>query len=322
MAMSAEVLALVKGAKSKYTRNTGRAVKLKEGRTRIRLLKAPDQAKFWADLGVHWIKTSATGKPVAVVGCEDEVHEKPCAICTAAAKAVEAVSDDESLKVVKDWKTKKSILVNALIREGPSDASDDTPVVLELTPTTFGSILSVMEEWGADVDPFDLVEGVDFVIERKGRGLDTEYTVTPAHKSKPVNKDVLNRLINLDEFITKEFFRGDERKALAAIQATTGVSVATLSAPGAGTYGASSPAALASRDSVIEEIDDGEIEEIASIDESSEASAPVETSAETAATPSVAVSEPSSAEKDKSFGEPLEDDDMDDILKELEGIGT
>lgn len=233
MAINPALMALVKGAKNKYSRG-GQSIKLKEGSTTLRLVGAPG-AKFWAENGVHWIKTEKGGKPVAVCGCEDEVHQKPCPICTAIDKASKTASDDETLAIIKEWKVKKNVLVNALIRSG-TDASE-TPQVVELTAKAFSAMTNNIEIYandpGGEIDILDFKTGIDFVVTRSGKGFDTDYVVTIAPRSKPVPDGTVERLVDLDAYIEKEFFRGDDRKALTAIANMTGVSVgsAALTAP-------------------------------------------------------------------------------------------
>jgi hypothetical protein len=260
MALDPALLALVKSAKNKYSRSS-KSVKLKEGKTTIRVVGKPGE-KFWAENGVHWIKTEKNGKPVAVVGCDDEVHQKPCAICTAIDKASKSASDDETLAIIKEWKMKKTVLINALIRSG-ADVSED-PQVVELPPTAFGQILATIDEYqAADVDILDFAVGVDFVVERMGKGLDTEYRVMVAPKSKPVPAGTIEKLHDLQAYIEKEFFRGDERKALTAIANMTGINVgAALSGPAStvlltGPAGAVDDAIV--EEAVVEELEAGEV---------------------------------------------------------------
>lgn len=226
MSLKPEFLALIKGAKNKYSRNTSRTMKLKEGKTRIRVLQASAETKFWADLGVHWIKTEKGGKPAGVVGCHDHVHNEPCPVCTMIEKCIRSAVDDESLQLYKEMKTKRSVLVNALIRSG-EDKSDE-PVILELTPTTFGNILSMIETYADDYgNVLDPKTGMDFTIERKGKGLDTEYTVMPNPKSEPVPKTALDKMADLDDFIEKEFFRDNESKMLSILSQMSGLPAPT-----------------------------------------------------------------------------------------------
>lgn len=306
-ALSPTLAALLKKTKSKYAGNAGRSVKLKEGSTRVRILQQDPDNQFWADLGVHWIKTEKNGKPVAVVGCHDVVKDEPCPICTAIEKAAASVVDDDTLEIIKEWRARKSVLVNALIRSG-SEASED-PVVLELTTTTFGHILSVIEQYAMDdINVLDPKEGVDFVIERKGKGLNTEYTVMPAPKSKPVDPAVLERLTDLSDYIEKQFFRGEESKALRAIGQVTGVSTSpALTASKA-------PALTGPFTDPVDEDEDAPFEP-----DEKPAAKVAKPAAKPAAAPKKA-KEPEPEAEDE-FDAPVSAEDLDSMLEGLGGLG-
>lgn len=230
MALNPAMMALIKGAKAKHTRGgNNKTVKLKEGKTQVRILPSPlgEESPFWQDLGVHWIKAEKNGKPLAVVGCHDHTYDTPCPVCAAIDKAAKATSDDESLALVKDWKGKKSVLVNALIRKfnGGASESGNEPVILEMTSTTFGAMCGIIEEYAEEYgNVLDLKTGMDFVITRSGKGLDTEYTVMPAPKNEPVPKGVMEKVTDLAEFVKNEYFEASkETKGLNAIASVTGV---------------------------------------------------------------------------------------------------
>lgn len=220
--------------KASYAKGGDKAYKLKEGKTRIRVLpfeiEQNGETKIWADFGVHWIKTSKNGKPAAVVGNS--------LICHGAASQVEAMVD-EALSIAKDqgdeamvelfqeMRARKAVLINALIQDG-ADKSD-APKLVELTPSCWGDALGTILTYHEEgVDILDLNEGSDFIIERAGKGLDTTYTVMTAPKASKVAKDVMSKCIDPLAYIEKEFFRGDEPKAFMAISNLTG-----LPAPGA-----------------------------------------------------------------------------------------
>ena len=270
MALDPALLAKMKASKNKYARG-GNTVKLKEGKTTIRILQKGSDI-FWKEIGVHWIKTEKEGKPVAVVGCHDEVYGKPCSVCAAAEKAMPSGTDEEKA-IMKEWRAKKSVLVAALIRTG-ADASAE-PQLLELTGTTWGKISGTIEEYqAAGVDMLDPNEGVDLIIERTGRGLNTDYSVMVAPgKSKPVAKDILERLPSFDDYVDKELFKGDERKALTAIGNFSGVSVSGLTALTSSARSDSTTRRLTSsvvEDAVIEEpvsvvVEDTELAEVAEV---------------------------------------------------------
>lgn len=223
MALNPALAAAIKGAKQKHARGGLTSIKkVKEGKTKVRILPGvAGDGIFWQDLGVHWIKPEPNAKPVAVVGCYDHTYDKPCPVCTAIDKALKSTTDDDEVKAYKEWQARKEVLVNALIRSG-SDASED-PVVLSITSTTFTAILSIIEEYADEFgDVLDLNTGMDFVIERTGKGLDTKYSVMPAPKSTAVPKGVMDKVIDLADFVEKEYF-GKETKALNAISEISGV---------------------------------------------------------------------------------------------------
>jgi hypothetical protein len=221
MAMSPKMASLLSNAKKKYASNGERARKPKEGKNRIRILTSGADTPFWRDLGVHWIKPDENANPVAVVGCASHTLDQPCEICTAIEQAVRQTSDDESANLIRSWAGRKSILIVALDRSEDRDNAE--PIVYELTPTTFTAILDVLDEYSEQF--FDEETGLDIIITREGKGLNTKYTVMPAPKSSPVPPEVKRKMIDLDDWIEKQFFRGDESKALAQIANITGTSL-------------------------------------------------------------------------------------------------
>lgn len=220
MPLDSAILAKMKASKNKYSRG-GNTIKLKEGKTTIRLLQKGSE-QFWKEIGVFWIKTEKEGKPIAVVGDSDEIYGKPSMVAAAIDKAMASATDEEK-SILKDMRSKKSVLVAALIRSG-SDASEKAQL-LELTGTTWSKVLGTVEEYAAEgIDAMDPKNGIDFVIERTGKGLNTEYNVMVAPKSKPVPDGVLGELPNFDEYIERELFKPDaERKALTAIGNFAGI---------------------------------------------------------------------------------------------------
>lgn len=262
MALNPALQKMVKDAKNKYQKSSN-SIKLTEGKTTLRLVSKPDGTGLFADLGVHWIKTEKNEKPVAVVGCREIVYGEACECCTAIDRASKSVTDDETLEIVKEWKGKKGVLVNALMRSGPN--AKEEPQVVELTPTTFGQMMNMIEEYaGSDIDILSFTDGKDFIVERIGKGLDTKYTVMPAPLSKPVPKDTVDKLVDLKAHIEREFFRGDEPKALRAIGALTGVDTSRM-------LGVSRPSLLTGPAGAV---DDAVVEEAAVVAELEAAEAP------------------------------------------------
>lgn len=302
MALSPELQKLFKDTRNKLSRSTTRTYQIKEGKTRIRILQDPTKPKFWAELGVHWVKTETGGKPVAVVGCHDITYEAECPVCAAIEKGIHGAVDDDTLKLFKEMKSRKRILVNALIRSG-ADASPD-PVIVELTPTTFTSILSIADEYGEDIgNIFDAVAGIDLTIERKGKGFDTEYNVIPAPKSDSVDPKVVARMHDLDEFIKGEYFRGEESKAIRAVNQLAGVSGLSL-------VGSASSAGLLTSAGTVEDLD------LEAMDPLGAASKPAPAETPKAADPAPEDKSPAEA---ASTGE-IDTSELDALLSDLEGL--
>jgi hypothetical protein len=296
-ALSPELLAMLKGAKAKHTRQNNRTFKLKEGKTRLRILPAKDpNAPFWQDFGMHWIK-DPTGKVEAVTACHDATHDHSCPVCAMVEKAAKAATSDEELKFIKEMKAKRVVLVNALIRNSDNPT---TPQILELTPTTFTSILSVIEEYADEMgNILDLKTGLDFTIERVGKGLDTEYKVMPAPKSEAVPPAVLEHLNDLKAFVDGEFTK--ETKALNAIASMTGLT-APVAFAGPGTRAA----LTGPRKPTI--VDAEVIEE----------EPPFETKPKTAPKTEAKGSKPAAKPAKEDFGAEVAEEEIDDILAGLE----
>lgn len=236
MALSPELKKMVSSAKNKYSSNNQKTVKPKDGRNAYRILAptsaqaswVPASGQYWADLGVHWIKADKNGKPLAVVGDCDTVYQQPSVLNTAIEMAINSAMDEESKELYNEWKAKKSVLLNVIDR-----TAGDDPVVLELTGTTFGKVMdliNVYDDAGRDIT--DPLSGVDIIITKTGKALNTKYEVMvdPA-PPKPVSPDVLARTTDLHEFIAQNYFRGEEQKALNCIAQIAGVAVPALTGP-------------------------------------------------------------------------------------------
>lgn len=228
MALSPAMQKLLKEGRNKYqSRGATKVVKIKEGKTRIRVIPGNQggvEGKFWADLGVHWIKAEKNGKPMAVTGCHEKVHDKPCPVCNAVEKALLSAPDSDTESLYKEWRSRKTALLNAIHRDG-ADKSDVSQVT-EVPATVIEQIFGVLQTYADDsIDAIDANEGVDFIIERRGKGFDTEYSVTVPPKSVALTKAQLDSAADLYDFIEREHFRGEENKALSSITQITGVYV-------------------------------------------------------------------------------------------------
>jgi hypothetical protein len=244
MALNPLLKQLVSKSAQKYKGGTSKLNKLKEGRNVIRLIVPTpgqvawvgDDARFFRDLGIHWIKTESNAKPLVVSGSREVCYGQASALSAAIDAAIAAAYDEDTKKLYSEWRAKKAVIVNVVNR----DANDEVQV-MELTTTTFGKIMEVAalyDDQGINV--FDHASGVDFVITRTGKGLNTQYDVAvmplaPGKTFKPITADQVNQSENLDDFITLNYFRdGDEQKALNAVATIAGVRVPQISSDTSG----------------------------------------------------------------------------------------
>lgn len=248
------LLEAVKNAKNKYSRSDSKHIKPKEGRNVYRIV-APTSAswigpngEFWADLGVHWIKTSLAGKPLCVVGNREICFGEPCDVgftySSAISHAKESGYDDDTIKLIESMRPQKSVLFQAI--ERTTDPKSQKVEVLELKPSAAQQIMDLYMQYAEEgQDMFDPKSGVDIVISRSGQGINTEYTVNikPGSAFAPVSKEAIDSCIDLREHIEKEYFRGDEPKAIATLSQVAGINVPRLASSRPAAALTASPAA-------------------------------------------------------------------------------
>ena len=289
----------------KASLNSGKrqkTVKPGDGRSRWRILpswrdpKHPQAGQFWHDFGQHFIK-DGTGQLKAVYVCTDKTFGKPCPVCSAIELGMRASSDDDMVELLKNSRANGRILLNALQVDGESP---NDPQILEVAPSVFNEILNIITEWGDEV--LDLDAGKDIIIERVGKGLSTKYSVQIAAKSKPVDASVMSRVANLDEYVQQES-EEQARRAIANVSAIAGA----LPAPTEYTPRAATGIAAAMADL---DLDDDSV---------LDAPKPVTKRDEAAVAATVATA---TAAATAAVAEAVEtgDAELDDLLKELEGL--
>jgi hypothetical protein len=220
------LLDLLKEKKAQLSQGNNKTIKPEEGKGRYRILPGwrKDDPTFWHDYGAHYVRHTKGAKPTVYL-CLDKTFGKPCPVCDALHEAIGNTHDDATLELLKGGNASQRILLNVLHLSGESPT---VPQVMELAPTAFNQILSIMEEWENMLDP---TNGNDIVIERTGQGVNTKYSVTIAGKSNPVPAEALKKIVNLDEFVAKES-EDQLRRTLLAISAATGKAPApALAAP-------------------------------------------------------------------------------------------
>ena len=251
MAISPALKQLMAQKANKYKTSGGNARKLKEGRTVIRVIapkpgEAPwvkEELEIYRDLGVHWIKPTLDGKPIAVVGSSEICKGVISPLSAAVDMAIANAYDEDSKKLYESWKARTSVLFNAVDR---ADGVDD---LFEVPKGVWGKIMDLWNLYAEqDMDIFDPQHGVDLAITRTGTGLNTKYDVTvmpimPGKFFTPVPAEVIARAKDPSEYIESNFFRGDEPKALNAISQISGVVIPQIGGPATPTAALTSQAA-------------------------------------------------------------------------------
>lgn len=301
--MSNALMELLKQKKAALSSNRrAKTHKPEDGRSRWRILpgwRGADDPTFYHDFGQHFVK-DAGGEVKAVYICVDKTFGKPCQVCSAVEHAIKNTADDGMVELLKNTKAGHRILMNALHVDGPAPTE---PVILEVAPSVFESIASIIMEWGEETLSLDA--GKDIIIERTGKGKNTKYSVQIAAKSAPVAADVMKKITNLDEYVAQE----SEEQASRALTNLSAVAGLLPSAAPA----AKAPAAPSLRDLSIDEQDaalrelEGEVAAPAPA-----ASAPVEVAAPAPAAPA-----PASAVAPAAAPASTGDSELDQLLAEL-----
>lgn len=228
------LLDLINQQRAKLQRNTSnRPEKISSEKNLVRFFinEVKGEQQLSQDWGQHFIKDAA-GQLKAVYICTQTNFDEPCAVCEAIAQGTALTSDEDILKVLKDARSSKRILVNALyLKGGKHDNPETNPVVLDLPPSVWDSILATAEAFMAEgVNVFDPKEGHNFIIEKTGSGMNTEYKVTPSPKATVVNAGALEKLKDLREWARQES-EADKAKAITSVRVITGNMEAVASRP-------------------------------------------------------------------------------------------
>lgn len=220
----------------------GRTEKLPAGKSRWRILpgwRGGDDAEFSATFGQHFVKVPGSDKPVAIYVCTDVSLGKPCDVCQAIEQGILQTTDDKVINALKESKSSRRILVNALRRDG---AEPNKVVILELAPTAFEQFLDGARQYAQEsINVLDLAAGHDVAFDKSGTGMNTKYTTVMVPKATTIDKSVLSNLVNLDEYVRQEYEQG-LKKALTAVAQATGKTLALADSSAFGGPGMASKA--------------------------------------------------------------------------------
>ena len=226
-----KLLALMASKKASMNK-LEKTAKLENGDNRVVLLpgwRKPDAAgevdpTWWHDFGQHFIKDHAD-QMQAVYICTNATFERPCEVCAALAAAGRAAGDDLISETLEKGKASRSVLINALMLDSKEP---NKPVILEIKRGLFEQLLGIAEEYeGAPLDP---EIGMIIKINRDGKGLSTRYNAMPTAKTHKVDKAVLEKINNLDEYVKQES-EENLRRAIGSVNTVAGIAAPSADRP-------------------------------------------------------------------------------------------
>tara|TARA_R100001079_G_scaffold43722_1_gene22107 strand:- start:129 stop:1037 length:909 start_codon:yes stop_codon:yes gene_type:complete len=213
--------------------------KFQNGKTYFRLLPGKvDPMEFEEIIGIHWIK-GPDGKVITTVGDRGICYGEPCPVREAISQYMEISrnnGDDDAVKRAKDMLAKARHFANIVVVKAPGEFQKDKAVLAEFAETAWDSLLSQLEEHiedlADDVDltkegPFAFEDGLVFMIERSGSGLDTSYTVGISPKKAPLKPAIMEDAMDLASYKRAQFTDG-VKKAMSALAAMSGIDPAEI----------------------------------------------------------------------------------------------
>jgi hypothetical protein len=288
--MSNPLLAMLAKKKAKLDSkgNDFRPFRPADGKTIIRILPSwrgldedGDPNPFWHDFGVHWIKAlddKGAEKVQSVYACPDRTFGEECEVCATIGAAVNYAKDlgDETMeKLVKQANAAENFLMNVQVLSHQDKAQKLVPVVMQCGSVIFKQVLAIMESYldeEVDIDITDLDKGVDLIIERSGKGRDTEYTVIASPKGSRKTK-ITGELVDIDKIVATEFAKNKEQRAIAGMSKAIGVEVVGAASSTTKETKAIAPPASSILDEadaeeaeIIEEVAVAEVEEVAEVE--------------------------------------------------------
>lgn len=209
-----KLMSLMQDKKASLARRD-KASQPKPGDNRIVLLpgwRKGEEHVWFHEFGQHFIKNTA-GEIKAVYPCADATYGKPCSICDGLAQAQRSTKDDDLINALGEAKAGRVVMINAL--DLGSD-QPNTPVPYAIKRGVFGDLVTLVEQWGVQVFQKELL------ISRVGKGLNTKYSIQITPKDVMVPPAVLEKLIDLDEYVKQESAE-QQARALGAISALVGL---------------------------------------------------------------------------------------------------
>jgi hypothetical protein len=154
-----------------------------DGRSVVRILpEVGDMQFFYQQVGSHMLPGSDNKKQFYCPNFTSE-GELDCPICDYV-EELKKEGSKASLALASALRVKRKFWMNVIDRDHESVG----PQIFTPGVMVFGQISSLISDpdYG---DIFDIEKGIDIIIERKGKNLETEYQVKPRRDSSPLSED-------------------------------------------------------------------------------------------------------------------------------------
>jgi hypothetical protein len=152
----------------------------KDGRNVVRILPGTNGRQPFLQFWKHFVKGAENGKAWGGA-CPLKMAKQPCPVCKVAGKLSRGTEADREL--ANDMTARGRVIANLLDRSAP----DMGPQVAEFGPAIYNQVKDIMKNLGED--PTHPTEGFDLIVEKSGKGLRTEYKVTPVRKNSALHDD-------------------------------------------------------------------------------------------------------------------------------------
>jgi hypothetical protein len=180
----AENLAKLRDKISRVDVSTGSSgfMRIQDGRNIIRILPQVGKMEyFFQTVGRHMIPPD--GKKFFYCPKFTSEGEKDCPICEYVEELYKT-GDKVNKALASELRVKRMFWMNVIDRANEKSG----PQIYTPGVTVFGAVSSLIgdPDYG---DIFDLEDGIDLIIEKSGKGLDTEYQVKTKRSSTPLSDD-------------------------------------------------------------------------------------------------------------------------------------
>lgn len=180
--MAADYKKILEDLKKKSKGSNNEFITFDIGDTRTRVLPGhPNMEAFFVSVPHH---RKGKGSDFVKVRCfNSEPGDDTCLICPELEELRDS-EDKEDKKAYKEQMAKDSFFFSAIQRA--DDPKNDKMGLVECGTQLLEGVLTLLcnPEYGDDT--LDAVKGVDLIVNKSGKGMDTEYKVTPSRNSTPI----------------------------------------------------------------------------------------------------------------------------------------